>query len=149
MKPQRSSYNCENHQKTRYAGTMQGKWFLKLLCHFLSHVHQIYIQQIKIGKEKIRSLESLNPEPLHLGFLWRQKRRDRVISLSEEIILSQECVMIQHDLVVCRVKEYFSEVGKQKYLDRTSTMISASLHSFLLFCLALHLVTVPALLFIS
>lgn len=93
----------------------------------------------QIGKEKTRSLESVNLGPLHLGFLWRQKRRDRVISPSEEIILAWEYVMNQHYLAVCRVKEYFSEVAKQKCVGRTSTMISDSLHSFLLFCLAVYL----------
>lgn len=53
MKTQRSSCNCENHKKTpKYAGMMQGKRFLKLLCHFFSPVHQIYIQKVETGKER-------------------------------------------------------------------------------------------------
>lgn len=128
---------------------MQGKWFLKLLCHFLSHVHQMYIQQLKTGKEKIRLLESVNMGPLHLGFLRRQKRRDRVISQSEEIILAQECVMSQHYLVVCRVKEYFSEVAKQKCLDRTSNDSWLPAFIFAILLGSTFRVTLPALLLIS
>jgi len=53
----------------KYAGMMQGKRFLKLLCHFLSPVHQVYIQQIETGKERKQNHWNLSiPDFYSLAF---------------------------------------------------------------------------------